>query len=691
MFVAMRKIFKSIMLVAATAMAFASCQKEIATPETFSTTLTLTAGVEETKTYLDEELNVLWGTGESVQLYVGSGETSKFVASASTDEHNGNASASFTFNIQGVETAKTYSLGGIYPASVAVSSNNTNPAKYKVQLPATQQSIDGNYDPAAYIMVLKPETVNEIPEEYVASFRRAAALNKISLTNVAEDITSVEITVPEGKYIAGRRNFDLTTGESGEIYDSGTQTNVVKVTGDFKVNEGVIDVWFCSWEVELVADDVLSVKLSSDKNTYTHSVTLKGDESIKFKEGYLNTLTVNMKDAKVEALSTITGKYLIASKTSSGWFLMTPTNGGKYYTATSSVSSASEVTCDDFYEVTDVDDYVWEVAKYDNAYSIMSTSTNKYVAYKNSSNEAYANTDLSDEAKMDIKLDGQVAVIESMKVAGRKLQYNASSPRFAFYTTNQTAVYMIPWVPDTTPRIIVNTKVFNVAYGATTQDISYSLKNSAGTVSVNIQPSTTMADVKTAVSGDKVTVSFAPNTEPTEKIAKILISCNGAQDVEVTITQAAKPSGGETVAEWHAETWANCTAAANTYGSATIKGDLGTWSYTGCSANDASSFNTKKSLALGKTADNSSITSPTFDNGIKGIKFNYFANNTARKVKVTVYENGAIVKEQTITPTSKNALLAAEIQVETTGSTYFKFTPGSSDRRVSVGDIQVKY
>ena len=141
---------------------------------------------------------------------------------------------------------------------------------------------------------------------------------------------------------------------------------------------------------------------------------------------------------------------------------------------------------------------------------------------------------------------------------------------------------------------------------------------------------------------------------------------------------------------WHLETWASCEQSTS-YDSNSIVGDLGTWLYTGCSSYDKSQYTTQKSLALGKAADNSSITSPTFSNGIQGIKFNYFANNTARKVIVTIYENGSVKQTITITPTAKNVLESAEINIQTTGATYFIFTPGSSDRRVSVGDIQVKY
>ena len=541
----MRKIFKSFMLVAAAAMAFASCQKEeAAAPETVSATLTMHAGVEETKTYLGEDNAVLWGKGEAVTLYVGSGETAKFFDSASTDAYDGAESASFTFEIDGVTEADTYALGGIYPASASNGINNDNPESFKIALPATQKAEPGKYDPSAYIMVLKPETVEALPSEYTAYFRRAVALNKITLTNVKEDISSVEIMVPEKKYLAGRRYMNLTTGESGEVYDSGTQTNVVKVNGDFK--SGSFDVWFCSWGVELVEGEALTVKMASANNTYTRTITTRA-EGIKFVEGDLNTLTINMEKADVEAISTITGDYLIASKTSSGWFLMTPTNGGSYYTATGNVSSSSAVTCADFYDVADVENYVWKVAKYDNGYSIQSVYTNKYVAYSGSSNQAYANAELSDAVKMDIQLNGQDAVIESMNVSGRKLQYNAGSPRFAFYTTAQTSVYLISWTPDATPRISLTKNSDGVTYDATSYEFTYTTKNITGNVAATIKDGATMTNVSASASNGTVTVKFDANDDAEQKTATIVLSYEGAVSQEFVLTQEGKPASGTVV------------------------------------------------------------------------------------------------------------------------------------------------
>lgn len=193
---------------------------------------------------------------------------------------------------------------------------------------------------------------------------------------------------------------------------------------------------------------------------------------------------------------------------------------------------------------------------------------------------------------------------------------------------------------------------------------------------------------------ESITVTAAENTETTAKTATLTLYIAASEGGEhlaeatVALTQAGVPSGE---AEWHAESWSTLNQSANTYGAGSISGDLGTWEYTGCSGYDMEQFNTKKSLALGKTSDNSSITSPTFANGISGIKFNYFANNTARTILVTIYENGVSVKQETITPTSKNQLGTATIDITTSGPTYFTFTPGSSDRRVSIGDIEVNY
>lgn len=524
------------MLIAAAAMAFTSCQKEeTAAPETVSATLTMHAGVEQTKTYLDENNAVLWGIGEAVTLYVGSGETAKFFDSASTDDkYDGEASASFTFAIEDVARADSYALGGIYPASASKGiDNNDKPESFKIALPATQNAEPGKYDPSAYIMVLKPEAVETLPSEYTASFRRAVALNKITLTNVKEGISTVEITVPNTKYLAGRRSFDLTTGESGEVYENGGRTNTIKVNSDFPA--GTIDVWFTSWGVELAAGQELTVKMISPSKIYTRTIAAK-EGGIKFVEGDLNKLTVNMASATEEVNTDLSGDYLIASVPKS-WNLMSGTNDGKYYSRIVSgvTTSATEVKCSDFYALTGINDCIWTVAKMGENYSIKNKTTGKYVSYTGSENEAYTSDDAVEFVLSE--KDG-VMTVESKAVAGRQLKYNSTSPRFAFYTTNQTPLYFIPWEADTTPRIFVNESIYEVEAAEGSIDIKYSTNDLVtGQIKASVKSGASMTINSTSVAVGKVTVNYAANTAQDPKTATIVLSYDGAESQEVVITQ----------------------------------------------------------------------------------------------------------------------------------------------------------
>ena len=531
----MRQVFKSIMLIAAAAMAFTSCQKEeTAAPETVSATLTMHADVEQTKTYLKNNA-VLWGKGEAVTLYVGSGETAKFFDSASTDDYDGEASASFTFTIEDVDAANSYALGGIYPASASNEITNDNPESFKIALPATQNADPGKYDPSAYIMVLKPEAVEALPSEYTASFRRAVALNKITLSNVKEDISTVEITVPNTKYLAGRRSFDLTTGESGEVYENGGRTNTIKVNSAYPA--GTIDVWFTSWGVELAAGQELTVKMISPSKIYTRTITAK-EGGIKFVEGDLNKLTVNMASATEEVNTDLSGDYLIAS-VPEAWNLMSGKNGGEYYSHVVSdvTTSATDVKCADFYSVAGVNDCIWTVEKMGDNYSIKNKTTGKYVSYSGTANHAYT----SDTAvEFALSENDGVMTVESKAVSGRKLKYNSSSPRFAFYTTGQTPLYFIPWEADTTPRIFVEENSYEVEATEGSIDIVYTTNDLVtGQIEASVKNGASMTINSTSVEDGKVTVNYAANTAQEPKTATIVLSYYGADSQEVVITQAA--------------------------------------------------------------------------------------------------------------------------------------------------------
>lgn len=525
------------MLVAAAAMAFASCQKEEATaPETVSATLTMHADVEQTKTYLENN-TVLWGTGESVTLYVGSGETAKFFDSASTDAYDGKASASFTFAIEDVAQANSYALGGIYPESAAMD-DNKNAAQYKVILPATQNQVDGNYDPSAYIMVLKPEVVTELPSEYTASFRRAVALNKITLTGVKEDISSVEITVPEKKYLAGRRYMNLTTGESGEVYYD--QSNKATVNSSFTGNS--IDVWFTSWGVELAEGDELSIKMTSATKTYTRTITARA-EGIKFVEGDLNTLTVNMSSATEETLDNFSGEYLIVNtdltRAAQAW-----ANGNNL---PEFVLNARDGVV---YESEGIENCKMTIeAQSDGKYTIKDANGLYLYAASSDSNHLKGQEEAS---SWTIEQDGDKYVLTSSAQTSRNImRYNDQSKIFSCYTSGQKDITLYKYSDikvDTTPSISLTKNSDEVTYDATSYDFTYTTKNITGNVAATIkEEATTMTNVSASASNGTVTVKFDANADAEQKTATIVLSCEGAASQEFVLTQEGKPASGTVV------------------------------------------------------------------------------------------------------------------------------------------------
>ena len=252
--------------------------------------------------------------------------------------------------------------------------------------------------------------------------------------------------------------------------------------------------------------------------------------------------------------------------------------------------------------------------------------------------------------------------------------------------------------PETPAPVLAVTSAttINVAAAGDVPTITYTITNPVVGQSVTASANQTWVH-GFEVSSTDVTFYVDENTGAARE-ATVTLAYEGAESQTVTISQAAgNTGGGDVVASWKKESWSTFTTTSETYGSHTINGDLGTWTCVGCSAYENKNTQVVKDtgfkyVTLGDSVtEKAKVTSPTFATGIQGLKFKYYANNTARPVKVTIYENGAVSKTQTITPSAKNTLLSAEVTVTTTGSTYITFESTSTSRRVSIGEIEILY
>jgi len=444
----MKKMMKLFVPVTAAVVALASCNQEIEqniqpaegmTIRVHASANDLKSDDPETRTYIatyqGQDNTILWGTGEYMKLAVTAGENTVFANStdASADLFNGEPSALFEFSVS-PESADSYLYQGIYPASAAVASSNTNPASYKVNLPSTQNATASSYDPAAYILVAQPQTFTSVEEDWNASFRRATALNKITLKNVPDgkSINKVEITAPSGKYLAGARHINLSTGESGDIYSGGGRTETVVVKYATALSGTNVDVWFTSWNVTVAETETLTiVAYTTDKKSYTKTIEVPSGKSIKFQEGYLNTLGANMSGIDPEDVTELEeGTYLVLANNNGTYYALKAEAEGtrmnyESYTGSTSAYAGSNSSI------------IWTISKSEGSYIFANGSnylgwTSGNTAAMNEPGESWTTTNYLLDATYDSTNSCYSVTVHSE--SGRILAKNTGTYGFAFYT-----------------------------------------------------------------------------------------------------------------------------------------------------------------------------------------------------------------------------------------------------------------
>lgn len=487
------KFFNKIMLIVAAAATMVACQKEETFTPSKSVKLTVNAEAEalqnDTRTYIDNTNTILWGAEESmtVSCYDVTAASSHF-ATATTTEYADQSKASFTFEFTDLNAeSNNFVLGGVYPTAACIESSTVS--AFKVSLPAKQSATYNSYDPSAYIMVAQPVEVSTLPESLMMTYRRATALNKITLTGIDDDIVSVTITAPEDVVLAGRRYFNLTEGTSNAIYYG--QTNEIAVSYDEALVGGYdMDVWFTSWESSIAEGAELTICAKSETTSYTRTITANAN-GISFKEGYLNLLKVNMaaEDVVVEQLASYEGNYVAAVKVDGTYYaLSVEANGTRQAAVAINSWNVANGIC-----YTEDSNIAWSIAKTDEGYT-MSNGTN-YLMYDNTESKNIASVSSTPYYLTieDNTAEEGTVTIASKNLAARILQFNKDQKYFAFYTSTQiSAFYLLQPMADT--RTALDTP--NVtAQVADNKNIVVSWKNVSGAasyvVSFNGVPQTT--------------------------------------------------------------------------------------------------------------------------------------------------------------------------------------------------------
>lgn len=307
----MKKIFSRVMLVAAAATAFFSCQKqEVIAPET-SQEVMLTFSSEkpafddETKTEWTDE-TIKWSKGDKISVaYTVEGNWQDASGDAvpgaaklyKSNELNASASTA-QFNVSTYfkgETEGTHVFYGVYPAPSSTDFINAPFATLTVA-PSQNPKAD-SFDPNGDLMVGASNEFSSRPAEgetISLKWERLVAHAVISLKNINgltadEKIVNITLTAQEDANLVGQQEVNLITKE---VSKANEEANVLKLgASNLAVNDGVLSFWACVLPETVTS---LTVMVETDKAYYTREIP---SCNLEFKQNARNTLSIKMNTA----------------------------------------------------------------------------------------------------------------------------------------------------------------------------------------------------------------------------------------------------------------------------------------------------------------------------------------------------------------------------------------------------------
>ena len=282
---------KSFILVAAAAMGFTSCQKEIQeeVPVNEGTVqVTFVSGSPETKTTVDTSGDTpvfAWDDNETFAVLEQTDALTE-ASSVAYEKVDGKANITATFDANAGKGEYKYAT--IYPASGYVSAESL--AAATLSLPAVQTMAESSYDPAADLMVSEVVTTTAQPAEaQMVRFTRMAAVVKMSLKDLAlADGDAVEqvIFTADGKTLAGTVTAGLADPHNFTVA-AGVDNVTVNTTSSS-------DVYFTVLPTTLEAGDAYTVAVITNKKLYIKQGTIPAEKSLVFEKGMVTRFGVDM-------------------------------------------------------------------------------------------------------------------------------------------------------------------------------------------------------------------------------------------------------------------------------------------------------------------------------------------------------------------------------------------------------------
>lgn len=285
MVIAMRKMMKTLVVVAVAAIGLTACHKDIYEQENIKNSVTVSFVVEsaESRTSVDtsgDTPTFAWGANETFAILEQTNILSEAIA-VNYEKVDGKAVITAEFDAN--EGQAVYNYVAVYPAESYISAESIEAAT--LALPATQTMAEGSYDPNADLMVSSVVATDAQPTDaQYLRFTRLAAVAKMNIKGVTGNVESV-IFSAEGKSIAGTITADLNNPHEFTVAEGVSSINVAA-----SANE----VYFTTLPFTLEAEDAYTVTVITDSKIYVKEGVIPVEKSLAFEAGMVTRFNVDM-------------------------------------------------------------------------------------------------------------------------------------------------------------------------------------------------------------------------------------------------------------------------------------------------------------------------------------------------------------------------------------------------------------
>lgn len=544
----MKKFFKSSIAITVAIATLVSCSKEVQSPiEEKAENLievTLIAGNPDAQSATKTEMSgttPYWSVGDAIGVTNGS----------STDQYE------FTTSIVSASTTASFSgktvSGDLYAYYPYTTNGVTAEGKAKVDIPANQSPTVNSFDGAADIMVAKQFTVS--PENTTVEdleFARLGAIVKIVLIDKKSTMTSTQyptsVSMTAESDLVGRVYVDMPNQELGDIYYNNSTTVTANYTSETKYAiNGSNATYLIVYPQTLAAGSSLTISASTADYSIEKVITVPAG-GIELLPGKVNTLNIN----------------LLASHITLDSGAALPFNDNMSWADNGASDSSTDIGS--------------SIASAENSNGLYTTGTKAYKGIgglklgTGSANGSITTQELdlsgafyiliesgqysSDTGTLEVTVD-ETKVITGGSMAGTNYiniaagTYTKKSKVIIATSAKRGYIYSVDIVSGTyvpAPKIKVTTdNPMDVANTASSQTIEYTIDNpTAATLTAALQdPSDTwISNIDYSSDGEVTFDVAAQETDAAARSAVIVLSYTGADDVEVTVNQAAGPSSG---------------------------------------------------------------------------------------------------------------------------------------------------